>query len=46
MVGGVPAKKINTLEAFAEKCLAETPKYDLQEYYVNREETIRKLYEK
>ena len=42
--GGVPARKINTLEAFAEKCLAETPVYDRNEYNRNPRKMICELY--
>lgn len=44
--GGVPAKKISTLELFAEKCLEETPAYSEEKYKKDRENEIRRLYEK
>ena len=45
-VGGEPAKKINTLEAFAEKCLEQTSEYNYQEYKTNREIVIKELFDK
>ena len=45
-IWGVPAKKINTLEAFAEKCLAQTSEYNYQEYKTNREIVIKELFDK
>lgn len=44
-IWGVPAKKLNTLENFAEKCLVETPEYDMEEYKASRESIIKKLFE-
>lgn len=44
--GGVPARKISTLELFAEKCLEETPVYSEEEYIKDRKNEIRRLYEK
>lgn len=44
--GGVPAKKINTLQSFAEKCLVETPEYDRDEYNRNPGKIICLLYGK
>ena len=44
--GGVPAKKINSIEIFAEKCLSETPEYNEEVYKKHREEEIRRMYEK
>lgn len=44
--GGIPAKKINTLEKFAEKCLEQTPEYNYQEYKTNHEIVIKELFDK
>lgn len=43
---GVPAKKISTVDVFAEKCLEQTPRYDVSEYKKDRTKIIKELYEK
>lgn len=41
--GGVPAKYICTLDEYAEKCLENTPKYDLENYKMNKREELLKI---
>ena len=41
--GGVPAKYITTVEKFANKCLAENPDYDVNNYKKNFKEEVRKI---
>ncbi len=43
VVGGVPAKFISTVEQYAEKALAATPEYDLQNYRENRKEELLRI---
>lgn len=44
VAGGVPAKRICTLQEYAEKCLANTPAYDIRNYQKHkREEVLRML---
>lgn len=41
--GGVPAHFITTVDEYAEKCLRETPSYDIQNYKENRKEEILRM---
>lgn len=41
--GGVPASFITTTEAYANKCLLETPEYDVENYKKNKKEEILKI---
>lgn len=43
IVGGVPAKVIGNVEDFAEKCLAETPGYDMAAYKKDKKAEIFKM---
>ena len=42
--GGVPAKYITTVTEFAEKCLRETPDYNVEEYRNDFMNTVKKIY--
>lgn len=41
--GGVPAKFISSTENFAEKCLRETPDYDIINFKFNKEQEVKKI---
>lgn len=41
---GVPAKRICSLKDYAEKCLKETPDYDIPAYRRNKREEVLKVY--
>ena len=41
--GGVPAHFISTTSEYAEKCLANTPQYDLDNYKNNKKEEVLKM---
>ena len=43
-MGGVPAKYITTVTEFAEKCLRETPDYNVEEYRNDFMNTVKKIY--
>ena len=40
---GVPAKIISTIENYAEKCLRNTPDYNVEEYKQNKKECLKKI---
>ena len=45
-MGGVPAHFICKTEQFAERCLNNTPQYDIENYKVNfREEILNMLHD-
>ena len=41
---GVPAKRICSVEEYAEKCLKETPEYDKERYFSNKREEVLRIY--
>ena len=41
--GGVPAKFISTTTDFAEKCLRETPEYDVENFCKNKKEEVLRM---
>ncbi len=43
VVGGVPAKPITTVDAFAEKCLAQTPDYDKAAYAADKKSELLRI---
>ncbi len=43
--GGVPAKFISKVDVWAEKCLDETPEYDLNNYKTNFKDEVLKIVE-
>ena len=43
--GGVPAKFITTTEEYADKSLGNMPKYDVENYRINKREEILKMLE-
>jgi acetyltransferase-like isoleucine patch superfamily enzyme len=44
VVGGVPARVIKSLEAYADACLAATPDYDRQAYQRDKAAELLRLY--
>jgi acetyltransferase-like isoleucine patch superfamily enzyme len=44
VVGGVPARVIKSVEAYAESCLASTPLYDRQAYQRDKAAELLRLY--
>jgi acetyltransferase-like isoleucine patch superfamily enzyme len=44
--GGVPAKYIMKTKEYADKCKANTPKYDVQNYKVNFREEVERICDK
>jgi acetyltransferase-like isoleucine patch superfamily enzyme len=44
VVGGIPAKVLKTVEAYAENCLATTPDYDRQAYRKDKAAELLRLY--
>lgn len=44
--GGVPARYISRVDTWAEKCLDETPEYDLDNYRINFKEEVLNIIEK
>lgn len=42
-MGGVPAHYITKIEDFAEKCLRETPDYDMVEFEINKLISVKKM---
>ena len=41
--GGVPAHFISTIDDYAEKCLKQTPDYDVDNYRVNFKDEVMKM---
>lgn len=41
---GVPARRICSVEEFAEKCLKETPPYSLKDYKLDKKKEVIKVY--
>ena len=46
VAGGVPARTITTVDKYAERALANTPKYDRQAYRRDKREVLEHLYPK
>lgn len=44
--GGVPAKRICSIEEFTEKFIADMPEYDLENYRKNKKEEVLKMVDK
>jgi acetyltransferase-like isoleucine patch superfamily enzyme len=44
VAGGAPASVLMTLEEYAEKCLAQTPPYDVAGYRKNKEAELLRLF--
>lgn len=42
--GGVPARYISTVGSFAEKCLRETPRYEVEQYKKDFKNVVLELY--
>lgn len=42
--GGVPAKFITTTSDYLEKCLAETPEYDFENFRANKEQELKRMF--
>ena len=40
---GVPARRICSTEEYAEKCLAQTPNYDKNNYFMNKEQEVLRI---
>ena len=41
---GVPARRICSLEEYAEKCLRETPEYDKEQYRIDKKKEVLRVY--
>lgn len=41
---GVPARRICSLEEYAEKCLRETPEYDKERYGIDKKSEVLRVY--
>lgn len=44
VAGGVPARVLMTLEEYAEKCLAATPAYDRQAYFIDKAKELLRVF--